>query len=132
MRVASFPGLVRSSLVVEGLGSFIMCTGRILRQRTMFGVLLSPCTMKLEVETSQACMIDYSHKLSTSKMIQHQEGGGKPERACIADLMFRHGTQILDKSRICHCLLFHEHGKQSFVQPFFRSRKLLQLRTHLD
>ena len=88
--------------------------------------------MKLEVKTSQACMIDYSHKLSTSKMIRHQEGGGKPEGACVADLMFHHGTQILDKCRICHCLLFHERGKQSSVQPFFWSRKLLQLHTHLE
>ena len=27
---------------------------------------------------------------------------------------------------ICHCLLFHEHGKQNFMQPFLRSRKLLR------
>ena len=26
-------------------------------------------------------------------------------------LMFCHGTQIMDNSRIFHCLLFHEHGK---------------------
>ena len=31
----------------------------------------------------------------------------------------------MDNSRICHCLLFHEHGKQNFVQPFRLSRKLL-------
>ena len=40
--------------------------------------------------------------------------------------MFCHGTQIIDNSRICHCLLFHEHGKQNFVQPFRRLRKLLR------
>ena len=32
----------------------------------------------------------------------------------------------MDNSRICHCLLFHEHGKQNFVQPFCLSRKLLR------
>ena len=41
-------------------------------------------------------------------------------------LMFCHGTQIMDNSRICHCLLFHEHVKQNFVQPFRLSRKLLR------
>ena len=41
-------------------------------------------------------------------------------------LMFCHGTQIMDNSRICHCLLIHEHGKQNFVQPFRLSRKLLR------
>ena len=64
-----------------------------------------------------------------SNMIYHWGGGrrgGKPEQACIADLMFCHGTQIMDNSRICHCLLFHEHGKQNFVQPFRLSRKLLR------
>ena len=42
--------------------------------------------------------------------------GGEPEQAYIADLMFRHGTQTIDNSKICHCLLFHE---QNFVQPFY-------------
>ena len=28
----------------------------------------------------------------------------------MADLMFCLGTQVMDNSRICHCLLFHEHG----------------------
>ena len=41
-------------------------------------------------------------------------------------LMFCHGTQIMDNSRICHCLLFHGHGKQNFMQPFCLSRKLLR------
>ena len=36
--------------------------------------------------------------------------------------MFCHGTQTIDNSRTC--LLFHEHGKQNFMQPFFLSRKL--------
>ena len=32
---------------------------------------------------------------------------------------------------ICHCLLFHEYGKQNFAQPFsLRSRKLLYA-THM-
>ena len=63
----------------------------------------------------------------TSKIIYR---GGKPKRACIADLMFCiSGTQTMGNSRICHCLLFH---KQNFVQPFRQSRKLLWLHTHLD
>ena len=41
-------------------------------------------------------------------------------------LMFCHGTQNMDNSRICRCLLFREHGKQNFVQPFRLSRKLLR------
>ena len=48
---------------------------------------------------------------------------------CIADLMFCHSTQTMENSRFCHCLLFLEHGKQNFVQPFLQSRKLLQLHT---
>ena len=41
--------------------------------------------------------------------------------------MFCHGTQIMGNSRICHCLLFHEHGaKANFMQPFCLSRKLLR------
>ena len=54
-------------------------------------------------------------------MIYHQH-----ERACIADVMFCHGIQIMANSRICHCLLFHEHGKQNFIQPFRLSRKLIR------
>ena len=46
------------------------------------------------------------------------------------DLMFCHGTQTTDNSRICHCLLFDEHDKHNFVQPFLQSRKLLRLYTH--
>ena len=40
--------------------------------------------------------------------------------------MFCCGTQIMNNSRICHCLLFYEHGKKNFVQPFCLSRKLLR------
>ena len=36
----------------------------------------------------------------------------------------------MDNSRICHHLVFHDRGKQNFVQPFLRSRKLLRLPTH--
>jgi len=60
-------------------------------------------------------------------MIYHR--GGEPEQACIADLMLCHGTQTLG---FVTCLLFHEHGKQSFVQPFLWSRKLLWLHTRSD
>ena len=35
-----------------------------------------------------------------------------------------HGTQAMDNSRICHRLLFHERGKQYFMQPFLRSTSL--------
>ena len=59
----------------------------------------------------------------TSKVIYHQ--GGDPEWAM-------HCWLVMDNSKMCHCLLFHEHGKQNFVQPFLRSRKLLQLHTCLD
>ena len=34
--------------------------------------------------------------------------------------------KTIDNSRICHCLLFHECGKQNFVQPFLRSWKLIR------
>ena len=37
-----------------------------------------------------------------------------------ADIMFCCGTQTMDNSRICHCLLFHEHGKENFMQPFLQ------------
>ena len=66
----------------------------------------------------------------TSKTIYHR--GCEPERRCIADIMFCHGTQTMDSSRICLCLLFHEQGKQNSVQPFLRSWKLLWLHTRLD
>ena len=46
--------------------------------------------------------------------------------ASMRNLLFCHGTQIMDNSRICHRLLFHEHGKQNFVQLFRLSRKLLR------
>ena len=65
-------------------------------------------------------------------LVDDLSSGGEPERACIANLMFCHGTQIMENSRICHCLLFHEHGKQNFVQPHLRSSKLLRLHTCLD
>ena len=59
--------------------------------------------------------------LCTSKMIYHQ-GASLSEHA----LLFCHGTQTIDNSRICHCLLFHRDGNQNFMQPFLRSRKLLR------
>ena len=33
-------------------------------------------------------------------------------------LMFCRGTQTMDNNRICHWLLFHEHGKQNFGSHF--------------
>ena len=50
------------------------------------------------------------HFWITSKMIYHQQAS-----MSIADLMFCHGTQTMGNSRICHRLLFHEHGKQKFM-----------------
>ena len=47
-------------------------------------------------------------------------------------LLFCHGTQAMYNSRICHCLLLYEHGRQNFMQPFLRPRKLLWLHTCLD
>ena len=40
-----------------------------------------------------------------SKMISWSSWG-EPERACIADLIFCHGIQTMDNSRICHCCCF--------------------------
>ena len=48
---------------------------------------------------------------SVSKMTYHR--GASLSEQCIADLMFCHGTQTMHNSRVCHCLLFHEHGEQS-------------------
>ena len=56
-------------------------------------------------------------------MIYHL--GVSLSKHAFADLMFCHGTQTTDNSRICHCLLFHEHGKQKLLQPFLWLRKLL-------
>ena len=62
--------------------------------------------------TPAQCQVHASRpaRVLTSKMIYDHQGG-EPERACIVDLMFCHGTQIMNNSRICCCLLFHEHGK---------------------
>ena len=49
----------------------------------------------------------------TSKMVNHR--GVSLGKQCIADLMFCHGPQTIHDSRICHCLLFHEQGKQNFM-----------------
>ena len=68
-------------------------------------------------------------KYNTSKMIL--SSGDEQEWPCIADLMFCHGTQTTDSSKICHCLLFHEHVKQNFMQSFIRWRKLLWLHPRL-
>ena len=72
-------------------------------------------------------LVRTSTQQDTSKMIYHQ-GVSLSKH----NLMFCHGTQTTDNSRICHCLLFDEHDKHNFVQPFLQSRKLLQLHTRLD
>ena len=51
----------------------------------------------------------------TSQMIYHR--GGEPERA----MHCCHDTQAMDNKRLYHRLLFHERGKQYFVQPFLQS-----------
>ena len=38
-------------------------------------------------------------------------------------LLFCHGTQTTDYSKICHCLLFHEHGKQNFMGDYKHSTR---------
>ena len=48
--------------------------------------------------------------------------GGEPERACIADFVVAHKSWITAE----FVTVFHGHGKQSFVQPFGLSRKLLR------
>ena len=35
-------------------------------------------------------------------------------------------SSVLSWYTICHCLLFHKHDKQNFMQPFHLSRKLLR------
>ena len=47
--------------------------------------------------------------------------GATLSEQCIAVM-----TQAMD-NRLCHRLLFHERGKQYFMQPFLRSMKLLRL-----
>ena len=62
-------------------------------------------------------------------MIYHW-GASLSEHACIADLMFCHGTQTMDNSRICHCLLFHEHGKQKLHGAISLVKKASYYATH--
>ena len=56
----------------------------------------------------------------TSKLVHHR-GASLSEHPLLIYVLSWH-TNL----RICHCLLFHEHGKQNFVQPFLWSRKLLR------
>jgi len=46
-------------------------------------------------------------------------------QACIADVMFCYGTQTMDNSRTCHCLLFHEHGKQKILCAYWDKSKII-------
>ena len=41
-------------------------------------------------------------------------------------------TQTMDDSRICHCLLFHEHGKQKLHAAISPVKEATTLHTHLD
>ena len=52
--------------------------------------------------------MSYIFVTSIANMIYHW--GASLSEQCIADLMFCHGTQTMDNSRICHCLLFDEHA----------------------
>ena len=51
-------------------------------------------------------------------------------RAWVSIHCWCHGTQTKDSSRICHCLLFHEHSKQNFVQPCISAVKETTMATH--
>ena len=59
----------------------------------------------------------------TSKMSYHR-GWAWASMHCWFDVLSWHTNH-----GICHCLLFHGHSKQNFVQPFLRSRKALRLHT---
>ena len=62
-------------------------------------------------------VIQHAWELNLHPSIQLLEddlsSGGEPERACIADLMFCHGTQTMDNSRICHCCSTNKESKTS-------------------
>ena len=83
-----------------------------------WGSTCGNCFRRLAI-AAVTCSIDTT--FCTSKMIHHW-GVSLSEHA----LLLCHGTQTTDNSRICHCLQFHEYGKQNFVHPFLRSRKLLR------
>ena len=71
------------------------------------------------------------NKLSYYLLVDDLSSGGKPEWACIADLIFYHGTQTMETAgfaTVC-CSMNTVSGKQNFVQPFLRLKKLLQLHT---
>ena len=73
---------------------------------------------EIKCELSTATIV-HNTKVLPVRCFYHWGGeGGKPEWACIADLIFCHGRKIMDNSRICHCLLFNEHGEQNLEQPF--------------
>ena len=65
----------------------------------------------------------------TSQMIYHR--GGEAERAMHCWFNVMPHKPWITACRICHLLMFHERRKQYFVQPFFRSMKLLRLHTRL-
>ena len=66
----------------------------------------------------------------TSKMIYHQ--GGEPERACIADLIFCHGIQTMDSSKICHCRCFMSMVSKKLCAAISPVKEATMLHTHLD
>ena len=72
----------------------------------------------------------YSHNIDVSTL-DDLPSGGEPERACIAVLSC---TQTMDKSRICHCLLFREHGKQKLYAAIslVNEATTVYTHTHLD
>ena len=55
----------------------------------------------------------YLGMLLVLKMI-HASSWGEPERA-MHNLLMAHKQCTVRKRRICHCLLFHERGKQNFM-----------------
>ena len=57
--------------------------------------------------------------VKTSQMIYHRGGWDWASNTVPIKC---YGTQAMDNSRICHCLLFHERGKQYFVLSHFFSQ----------
>ena len=82
----------------------------------------------IKFNVQQSCNAELvAYPLMTSKMIYHRGGGGEPERTCIAVLSC---TQTMDNSRIGHCLLFHEHGKQKLRAAISPVDEATMLYTH--
>ena len=98
--------------VMLGISTHAICdlTHWQMMNLTAVHVARSCCVMSKTYE-------QYMTGIQTTKMI-YDRGEGGWAWASMADLTFCHGTQTMVNSKIYHCPLFHEHGKQNFVQPF--------------